>query len=75
MMAIILLVFFVGVEVKLKNMCYKTMIAPTHIEELNKISKESDGYTFGASVSLAAIEETLQAAVKEHQGGSCSYRL
>lgn len=56
-------------------MCYKTMIAPTHIEELNKISKDSDGYTFGASVSLAVIEETLQGAITEHQGGSCSFHL
>jgi hypothetical protein len=44
------------------------MIAPTHIEELNKISKELDGYTFGASVTLAVMEETLRAAIKEYQG-------
>ena len=60
--------FFAGVEIKLKNMHYKTMIAPSHISELNKISKESDGITFGASVTLSMIEETLQDSINKNQG-------
>lgn len=61
-----------GVEIKLKNMHYKTLIAPTHIPELNKISKEDDGISFGASVTLSMIEETLQESINEKQGtGTC----
>lgn len=57
-----------GVEIKLKNMHYKTLIAPTHIPELNKISKEDDGISFGASVTLSMIEETLLESIHEKQG-------
>nr|XP_022334415.1 xanthine dehydrogenase/oxidase-like isoform X1 [Crassostrea virginica] len=63
----------VGVEIKLKNMHYKTMIAPSHIPELNKISKESDGITFGASVTLSMIEETLQDSINKNQ--DCQTRM
>lgn len=57
----------VGVEIKLKNMHYKTLIAPTHIPELNNISKEDNGISFGASVTLSMIEETLQESMNEKQ--------
>lgn len=57
-----------GVEIKLKNMHYKTLIAPTHIPELNKISKEDDGISFGASVTLSMIEETLLESINEKRG-------
>lgn len=61
-------VHLAGVEIKLKNMHYKTLIAPTHIPELNKISKEDDGICFGGSVTLSMIEETLQESINEKQG-------
>lgn len=62
------LLILAGVEIKLKNMHYKTLIAPTHIPELNKISKEDDGISFGASVTLSMIEEILQESINEKRG-------
>ncbi|KAK3093911.1 hypothetical protein FSP39_021700 [Pinctada imbricata] len=50
----------IGVEIKLKNMKYPVMIASTHVPELNQIRCHNDGVTFGASVTLTQIDETLK---------------
>ncbi|XP_064622237.1 xanthine dehydrogenase/oxidase-like [Lineus longissimus] len=54
----------VGVEVKFKNMVYPVIIAPTHVAELNQVEVGDDGITFGASVTLAMIDDTLKDAIK-----------
>ena len=64
-----------GVEIKLKNMKYPVMIAPTHIQELNQISHHGDGVTFGASVTLTQIEETLKDVIDKEPGIVTMYWL
>ena len=53
---------------KLKNMKYPVIIAPTHIPELNSIAHTDRGVRFGASVTLTSIDEELKGAVKEYPG-------
>lgn len=53
----------VGVEIKLKNMHYPVMISPSHIPELQEVTTDEDGITFGASVTLTQLDETLHNAI------------
>lgn len=59
---------FIGVEVKLKNMKYPVIIAPTHISELNDIKHTERGVRFGASVTLTRLDEELKSAVQKYPG-------
>ena len=49
---------------KFKSQDYKVLIAPTHIPEMNAIEKTDHGVTFGASVTLTTIEETLEQLIE-----------
>ena len=49
---------------KFKNQNYPVLIAPTHIPELNAVEETDSGITFGASVTLTTIEDTLEEAIE-----------
>ncbi|ELU12941.1 hypothetical protein CAPTEDRAFT_198744 [Capitella teleta] len=49
----------IGVEVKFKNLDYPVRIAPTHIPELNCVTKLDDGILFGSSVTLTQMRGAL----------------
>ena len=53
---------------KLKNMKYPVIIAPTHIQELNSVTHTDKGIRFGASVTLTSIDEELKGAVQKYAG-------
>ena len=57
-----------GIEIKFKQALYPVMIAATHIPELNSVEFTSDGIRFGASVTLATIEDTLRSAIGSDKG-------
>ena len=57
-----------GLEVKLKNMLYPVIVAPTHIAELRAISHTDKGVKFGASVTLTRIDEELKDAIQKYPG-------
>ena len=59
---------FTGLEVKLKNMSYPVIVAPTHIPELRAISHTDKGVKFGASVTLTRIDEELIDAIQKYPG-------
>ncbi|XP_031555377.1 xanthine dehydrogenase/oxidase-like [Actinia tenebrosa] len=48
-----------GIETKFKNQNYPILIASTHVPELNVVQQTETGVTFGSSVTLTTIEETL----------------
>ncbi|XP_027209904.2 xanthine dehydrogenase/oxidase isoform X1 [Penaeus vannamei] len=50
----------VGVEVKFKNQTYPVLINPTNIPELTAVTVTETGVTFGSSVTLTTIEDTLR---------------
>ena len=62
-----------GLEVKLKNMLYPVIVAPTHIAELRAISHTDKGVKFGASVTLTRIDEELKEAIQKYPGIYRSY--
>uniref|UniRef100_A0A8C5T142 xanthine dehydrogenase n=1 Tax=Laticauda laticaudata TaxID=8630 RepID=A0A8C5T142_LATLA len=53
----------VGIEMRLKNMLYPVIIAPTSIPEMNSVQHTVEGIRFGASCSLSYVEEELREAV------------
>nr|XP_056708333.1 xanthine dehydrogenase/oxidase [Euleptes europaea] len=53
----------VGIEMRLKNMLYPVIIAPTWIPEMNSIQHTEEGINFGASCTLSHVEEVLRKAV------------
>ncbi|XP_058033739.1 xanthine dehydrogenase/oxidase [Ahaetulla prasina] len=53
----------VGIEMRLKNMLYPVIIAPTWIPEMNSVQHTEEGIRFGASCSLSCVEEELRKAV------------
>ncbi|XP_054835162.1 xanthine dehydrogenase/oxidase isoform X1 [Eublepharis macularius] len=53
----------VGIEMRLKNMLYPVIIAPTWIPEMNSIQHTEEGIMFGASCTLSHVEEVLRKAV------------
>ncbi|XP_070590412.1 xanthine dehydrogenase/oxidase [Erythrolamprus reginae] len=53
----------VGIEMRLKNMLYPVIIAPTWIPEMNSVQRTEEGIRFGASCSLSFVEEELKKAV------------
>ncbi|ETE63145.1 Xanthine dehydrogenase/oxidase, partial [Ophiophagus hannah] len=53
----------VGIEMRLKNMLYPVIIAPTWIPEMNSVQRTEEGIRFGASCSLSCVEEELREAV------------
>ncbi|CAI5770855.1 dehydrogenase oxidase [Podarcis lilfordi] len=53
----------VGIEMRLKNMLYPVIIAPTWIPEMNSVQHTEEGISFGASCTLSHMEEVLQKAV------------
>ncbi|KAG8147698.1 hypothetical protein E2320_022476 [Naja naja] len=53
----------VGIEMRLKNMLYPVIIAPTWIPEMNSVQHTEEGIRFGASCSLSCVEEELREAV------------
>uniref|UniRef100_A0A8B9ZKX6 Xanthine dehydrogenase n=1 Tax=Anas platyrhynchos TaxID=8839 RepID=A0A8B9ZKX6_ANAPL len=55
----------VGVEIRLKNMLYPVIIAPTWIAEMNAVQHTETGVTFGAACTLSSVEEVLRKAVAE----------
>lgn len=55
----------VGVETKFKNICYRTIISPGSVPELNIIENVSDGIVIGAAVTLARLEEILNEEIKK----------
>ncbi|XP_062980216.1 xanthine dehydrogenase/oxidase-like [Elgaria multicarinata webbii] len=55
----------VGIEMRLKNMLYPVIIAPTWIPEMNSVQHTKEGISFGASCTLSHLEEVLQKAVAE----------
>ncbi|KAF7253167.1 Xanthine dehydrogenase/oxidase [Varanus komodoensis] len=55
----------VGIEMRLKNMLYPVIIAPTWIPEMNSVQHTNEGISFGASCTLRRMEEVLQKAVAE----------
>ncbi|KAH0622641.1 hypothetical protein JD844_025123 [Phrynosoma platyrhinos] len=55
----------VGIEMRLKNMLYPVIIAPTWIPEMNSVQHRKEGICFGASCTLSHIEEVLRKAVAE----------
>lgn len=57
-----------GIEVKFKNQNYPILIAATHIPELNAVKHTSDGINFGASVTLATLEDVLNEACHSMAG-------
>ena len=57
-----------GLEVKLKNMLYPVIVAPTHIAELRAISHTDKGVKFGASVTLTRIDTELKDAIQKYPG-------
>ncbi|XP_042311337.1 LOW QUALITY PROTEIN: xanthine dehydrogenase/oxidase [Sceloporus undulatus] len=55
----------VGIEMRLKNMLYPVIIAPTWIPEMNSVQHTEEGISFGASCTLSHIEEVLRKAVAQ----------
>ncbi|XP_007426249.1 xanthine dehydrogenase/oxidase [Python bivittatus] len=55
----------VGIEMRLKNMLYPVIIAPTWIPEMNSVQYTEEGISFGASCSLSHVEEVLRKAVAQ----------
>nr|XP_060610128.1 xanthine dehydrogenase/oxidase [Anolis sagrei ordinatus] len=55
----------VGIEMRLKNMLYPVIIAPTWIPEMNSVQHTEEGICFGASCSLSHVEEVLRKAVAQ----------
>ena len=53
---------------KMKNMKYPVIIAPTHISELNDVRHTDRGIKFGASVTLTRLDEELKDAVQKYPG-------
>uniref|UniRef100_A0A8B9VYE6 Xanthine dehydrogenase n=1 Tax=Anas zonorhyncha TaxID=75864 RepID=A0A8B9VYE6_9AVES len=52
-------------EIRLKNMLYPVIIAPTWIAEMNAVQHTETGVTFGAACTLSSVEEVLRKAVAE----------
>ncbi|XP_076033762.1 xanthine dehydrogenase rosy [Oratosquilla oratoria] len=61
----------VGVEVKFKNQLYPVLVNPCSIAELTQIDVDSKGITFGASVTLSRLEETLREFVQDEPEFKC----
>ena len=57
-----------GVEIKFKNQHYPVIISATHVQELNKVVNTSVGVRFGASVTLATVDERLKSAIAKFPG-------
>ncbi|XP_042880077.1 xanthine dehydrogenase/oxidase-like [Penaeus japonicus] len=55
-----------GIDVKFKNKNYPVLIDPAIIPEVTAISVTETGVTFGSSVTLSDIEETLREQVNTH---------
>uniref|UniRef100_A0A6J0V358 Xanthine dehydrogenase/oxidase n=1 Tax=Pogona vitticeps TaxID=103695 RepID=A0A6J0V358_9SAUR len=55
----------VGIEMRLKNMLYPVIIAPTWIQEMNFVQHTEEGIQFGASCTLSHVEEVLRKAVAQ----------
>ncbi|XP_042861502.1 xanthine dehydrogenase/oxidase-like [Penaeus japonicus] len=55
-----------GIDVKFKNKNYPVLIDPAIIPEITAISVTETGVTFGSSVTLSDIEETLREQVNTH---------
>ena len=58
---------------KFKNQLYPVLIAATHIPELNEVQHIKEGIQFGASVTLARIEDILKETVKKLPGMSLQF--
>nr|KAG5712865.1 hypothetical protein BaRGS_007462 [Batillaria attramentaria] len=54
-----------GIETKFKKQLYPVLVAATHVRELSAVNRQESGIQFGASVTLATLDSTLKAAVKE----------
>ncbi|KAK7505488.1 hypothetical protein BaRGS_00003233, partial [Batillaria attramentaria] len=54
-----------GIETKFKKQLYPVLVAATHVRELSAVNRQESGIQFGASVTLATLDNTLKAAVKE----------
>lgn len=54
----------VGVEVRFKNQLYPVLINPSQICQLTSVTISDSGLTFGASVTLSSLEDTLKDQVK-----------
>ena len=57
-----------GLEMRLKNMVYPVIIAPTHIQELQSVVHDKRGIKFGASVTLTRMEKELKSAQQKYSG-------
>ena len=53
---------------RLKNMVYPVIIAPTHIQELQSVVHDNKGIKFGASVTLSRMEKELKSAQQKYPG-------
>ena len=53
---------------KLKNMLYPVIVAPTHVAELKTITHTDRGIKFGAAVTLTQIDEELKDAIQKYLG-------
>lgn len=57
-----------GIDVKFKNKSYPVLLDPTIIPEVTVVSVRHTGVTFGSSVTLSDIEETLREQVNTQPG-------
>uniref|UniRef100_A0A8D0HBB7 Xanthine dehydrogenase/oxidase n=1 Tax=Sphenodon punctatus TaxID=8508 RepID=A0A8D0HBB7_SPHPU len=53
----------VGIDMRLKNMLYPVIIAPTWIPEMNLVQHKEEGIIFGAACTLSCVEDVLRQAV------------
>lgn len=55
----------IGVETKFKHFHYPVLVLANQIEELNQIKILEDGVSFGASVTLSDLEDTLRSLIEK----------